>query len=126
MDLYASLVPFISRFPGVRSVHVELPHDAELRALPCVDLQPAGPAGRTPALQGLGVDSVFIDVDLFVSPQMWLTGQAAALADNLRRYLSTYRDGMARAVDVGRPSRRPDRNPNIRRIGFTVEILTPA
>lgn len=126
MDVIAALVRFISQVEGVRAVYEEMPHDANPRRLPTVHLEAAGPARRSPALQGLGADQVGVDVNLYVSESMWRSGAAMELAQRLRISLSQFRDGHMRAVEVSRPEKWPDRNPKSRRIGMTVEVMVPA
>lgn len=126
MDVYGLLVSHIATLDSIAAVHVELPAGVDLDALPCVALHSAGPAQRRPALQGLGADVVGVDVHLYVGTTTWMTGQAHPLADALRRHLSRWRDGRAHVIDVTRPERLPDRNPNIRRLGMTADIIVPA
>lgn len=125
MDVYALLISYIAALPGIKSVHEDLTEGVDLGSLPCVAVHSAGPAQRRPALQGLGVDVVSIDVHLYISRSAWMKGQAYSLAEMLRRHLSVWRRGQIRAVDVSRPDRLPDRNPNIRRLGMTVDIHVP-
>lgn len=126
MDVYAELVQYIRGFQGIQSVQREMPHDFDLTTLPAVDLTDPGPAGRKPALQGLGFDEVDIDVDLYLSRTMWLSGAGETLAQNLRSHLSAFQTGRMKAVDVTRPHKRPDRNSSIRRLGMTITVLMPA
>lgn len=126
MDVYAALVQHIRGFQGIQSVQVEMPHGFDMKTLPAVDLTDPGPAGRKPALQGLGFDEVDVDVDLFISHTMWLTGGARALADDLRVHLMTFHTGRMKTVEVTRPSKRPDRNSSIRRLGMIITVLMPA
>lgn len=126
MDLFAELVTYIDQVPDVEAVHVDLEHGVRLQQLPCVALYSAGPAARHPAAQGLGADTVSIDVELFISPFMHHDGSGHQLAQQIRSHLARFRSGMARAVDVSRPARRPDRNPDVRRLGMTVDIIVPA
>lgn len=125
-DVYAALVTHLSQLGQVGSVYREAPHDADLGTLPAIDLQDPGPAGRKPAWQHLGVDEVDIDVDLYVTRTMWLRGQADPLADTIRTHLYRFRAGRMKAVEVSRPTKRSDRNPEIRRLGMTVTVLVPA
>lgn len=127
MDVYPALITHIAEFPGVVSVYVEMPHNFEAKtALPVVQLEPAGPARRAPSLQGLGADYVGVDVNLYVSPEQWRAGESMVLAHKLRAHVYRFRAGLARAVEVSRPEKWPDRNPYTRRIGFSAEILLPA
>lgn len=126
MDLYAALVVYLKDFPGVASVQREMTHDFELALLPAIDLVDPGPAGRKPALQGLGFDAVDVDIDLYFSRASWMSGAGDALARDLREHLSSFRFGRMKAIEVSRPHKRPDRNSNIRRLGFTVTVLMPA
>lgn len=126
MDIYPPLVAHIAEFPGVESVHVELPHDFTSKPLPAVQLESAGPARRAPSLQGLGADLVGVDVNLFVSPAQWRAGDSMVLAHQLRAHIYRFRAGLARTTEVSRPEKWPDRNPHTRRIGLTAEILLPA
>lgn len=126
MDPLAALVTYLAGVPGIASVHVELPHDEQLRSLPCIDLQPAGPAARHPALLGLGFDTQDIDVDLYVSAGDWRRGLARPLATRVRVHLDRFRSGPMAAVGVTAPHKLPDRNPDIRRLGMTVSVRLPA
>lgn len=126
MDVYAALVAYISKLDGIGAVYVEVPHGAIPSRLPVVHLESAGPARRTAALQWLGADQVGVDVNLYVSESMWKTGAATELARDLRAHLYNFRAGQARAVEVSRPEKWPDRNPKSRRLGMTVEVLLPA
>lgn len=125
-DIYAALITHLSHLEQVGSVYRELPHNADLGTLPALDLQDPGPAGRKPAWQGLGWDAVDIDVDLYITRTMWLQGLADPLANTIRHHLYTFRAGQMRAVEVTRPTKRSDRNENIRRLGMTVTVLVPA
>ncbi|MCT1450645.1 hypothetical protein [Corynebacterium sp. p3-SID1194] len=126
MDIYPALVAHIAQFAGVDSVFVELPHDFASKHLPAVQLESAGPARRAPFLQGLGVDAVGVDVNLYVSPEQWRAGTSMVVAHKLRAHLYQFRSGRARATEVSRPEKWPDRNQYTRRIGLTAEILVPA
>lgn len=126
MDPFAALVPYLNAVPGVATVHVGLPHDAEMRTLPCIDLQPAGPAARHRSSAGLGFDTQDIDVDLYVSASDWKLGRASPLASQVRAHLDRFRAGLIVAVEVTTPQKLPDRNPNIRRMGMTVSVRLPA
>lgn len=126
MDVFALLVPHIARLDGVVGVYEELPHDAVPGKAPLVHLESAGPARRAPSLQGLGADQVGVDVNLYVPEAMWKSGAAMPLALRLRSHLYDFRSGAARAVEVTRPEKWPDRNPHTRRLGMTVEVLLPA
>lgn len=126
MDLYAELVKHVRGFGGIASVQREMPHDFDLKKLPAVDLTDPGPAGRKPALQGLGFDVVDVDVDLYMDRAMWMSGAGDQLAQQLRKHLSTFRSGRLKAFEVSRPYKRPDRNSSIRRIGMTVTVLMPS
>ena len=126
MDVFALLVPYIARLDGVAGVYDELPHGALPDRAPLVHLESAGPAQRAPSLQGLGADQVGVDVNLYVPEAMWKSGAAMPLAHSLRAHLYDFRAGAARAVEVTRPEKWPDRNPKTRRLGMTVEVLLPA
>lgn len=126
VDVFAALVPYLANVPGVAAVYEEIPHGAISERLPLIHLESAGPARRSPSWQGLGADLVGIDVNLYVSEAMWSSGAAMELAFELRAHLATFRRGLARAVDVSRPEKWPDRNPNSRRIGMTIDVLLPA
>ncbi|HAT1303608.1 hypothetical protein ACL1F6_08340 [Corynebacterium striatum] len=106
-------------------VFVDLPHGFELEELPTIGLFTVGPAERRPGLNVLGVDVEDIDVDFFVSPLMWETGEAVKLANIVRLFLYRFRDGPVRVLDVSRPERRVDRNPKVRRLGMTVTFASP-
>lgn len=127
MDIYPPLVAHIVEFPGIAAVYVEeMPHDFEREALPAVELRSSGPARRAPSMQGLGVDSVGVDVNLYVSPEQWRAGESMIIAHKLRAHIYRFRAGLARATEVSRPDKWPDINTNTRRIGLTAEILVPA
>ena len=126
LDVLAALVADLSEVPELRGVFVELPHGRLHGPLPVVHLESAGPARRLPSLQSLGVDSVGVDVNLFISERDWKTGLGTALAGQLRSRLSTFRCGLARAVDVSRPELWPSLNDSTRRLGMTVEVMVPA
>ncbi|MGX9138472.1 hypothetical protein [Corynebacterium striatum] len=106
-------------------VFVDLPHGFELEELPTIGLFTVGPPERRPGLNVLGVDVEDIDVDFFVSPLMWETGEAVKLVNIVRLFLSRLRDGPVRVLDVSRPERRIDRNPKVRRLGMTVTLASP-
>lgn len=126
MDVFAALTRYLAAFDGVRAVYDDVPHNAIPKYLPLVHLESAGPARRAPALQGLGVDQVGVDINLVIPESMWRSGAGVELAQRLRVYLSQFRDGHMRAVEVTRPEKWPDRNPKTRRLGMTVEVLIPA
>lgn len=126
MDPYAELVKYLTTIETIKSVHVELPHDAELRVMPCINLVSAGRAQRQPSMQGLGIDIQDIDVDVYVDDLTWKKGDAFRIANLVRLRLTGFRVGMMRAVEVSRPDKLPDRNANIRRLGMTVSVLLPA
>lgn len=126
MDVIAALTRHIAQLDGVKAVYDEVPHNAIPNMLPLVHLESAGPARRAPALQGLGVDQVGIDVNLVVPESMWRSGVAAELAQRLRLHLHQFRAGHMRAVEVSRPEKWPDRNPKTRRLGMTIEVMIPA
>lgn len=104
----------------------ELPDTKALRKLPALHCFVVGDGRRRPAHNGLGVDDVDVDVELFISPLDWKTGRAHDVADALRRYLAgVYGEGV-RVVDVSRPVRRPDLNPNVRRLALLVQLMVVA
>lgn len=126
MDPYAALVDHLDGLDVVSSVHVELPHDQELRQLPCINLVSAGPAQRQMTMQGLGLDIQDIDVEIYVDESTWVRGDALRIANFLRAKLSVFRLGRMHVTEVTRPDKLPDRNPSIRRLGMTVSVLVPA
>ncbi|KAA8723584.1 hypothetical protein [Corynebacterium phocae] len=127
MDIYAALAPHLAKCPGIESVYVNLPHDARFTKLPAVHLQSAGPARRLPATQGLGVDVVGIDIDLYVPESMWQAGRGMALAEIVRRHTNSFRAGVSHCWDVSRPEMLPvTRSADYARIGMTAEIAVPA
>lgn len=126
MDIIAELVKYISQIDGINAVYEEVPHNAIPKNLPVVHLESAGPVRRVPALQHLGADQVGVDVNLYVSESMWKTGEGMRLAHRLRASMYDFRTGQARAVEVSRPEKWPDRNPKSRRIGMTIEVMLPA
>lgn len=126
MDPYAALVTYLDGLNLVASVHVELPHDEKLRALPCINLVSAGPAQRQMTMQSLGLDIQDIDVDIYVDESMWVRGDAHRIANLVRAKLSLFRVGRMHVTEVTRPEKLPDRNPSIRRLGMTVSVLIPA
>lgn len=123
-DPYAELVKYLAAAGQV--VYVELPHDAPLQRLPCIDLQPAGPDVRLGGLNTLGGDLVGIDVDLYIPAAYWKSGKAAQHAQALRHHLSQFRLQSMSVVDVTRPKKLPDRNENIRRLGMTATLAVIA
>lgn len=123
-DPYAELVSYLAAAGQV--VYVEIPHDAPLHRLPCIDLQPAGPDVRLGGLNTLGGDLVGIDVDLYVPVSYWQEGKAAQHARALRHYLSQFRLQSMSVVDVTRPKKLPDRNEHIRRLGMTATLAVIA
>lgn len=125
MDVYAELVSYLKAFPALRAVYEEMPHNAIPKHLPLAHLESAGPARRAPSWQGLGADLVGIDVNLYVPEAAWVSGAGMRLALDVRSYLHAFRCGPARAVEVSRPEKWPDRNPKSRRVGMTVEVLLP-
>lgn len=104
-----------------------LPAKFDKGALPRIQVQPLAQGQRVPALNTLGMDRVTYDVDVYVSPAMYNSGEAWALARRLRAHLSTLRspDGV-RALTVGVPEKRPAFNDSIYRLGFTLEVALPA
>lgn len=126
MDLYPELVSYLRCIEPIRAVYTELPHGVELTALPCINLVSAGPGRRLLSMQGLGVDAEDIDVELYIAEHMWQRGDAFPIAQKIRALLSQFRAGQAKALDVTRPEKLPDRNPSIRRLGMTVSIMLPA
>lgn len=123
-DPYAELVSYLHEAGQV--VYTELPHDAPLQRLPCIDLQPAGPDVRLGGLNALGGDLVSIDVDLYVPVAYWQAGKAAEHARALRHHLSRFRIQSMCVVDVTRPKKLPDRNEHIRRLGMTATLAVMA
>lgn len=119
------IVAFLSA-AGVAPVYADLPHDFELDTLPAVDLQSVGPARREAGLNVLGVDYVDIDVDYYCSARDFRVGLAMPRALQLRRFLARLNRGGVRAIEVSRPVRRPDRNPNVRRLSMTMTVAVPA
>lgn len=104
-----------------------LPANFDKAPLPRIQVQPLAPGQRVPALNTLGMDRVTYDVDVYVSPAMYNSGEAWALARKLRAHLATLRtpDGV-RALNVGVPEKRPAFNDSIYRLGFTLEVALPA
>lgn len=123
-DEYAVLIAHLSQH-GL-PVYLELPHGFEARGEPVLWVQPVGPASRSPALNKLGFDRIGLDVDLLAGADFWATGQANLLMHSVRQRLTGLRTDGFRVLDVGRPVVRPDWNPDIRRIGLTVELAVPA
>ncbi|APT85320.1 hypothetical protein CAQU_09865 [Corynebacterium aquilae DSM 44791] len=104
----------------------ELPHSFELTKLPALHVHEIGPAARSPALNTLGVDVQDVDLEIFVTPEMWDSGEAHDLAHRLRSWLMHRSRGAFRIQDIGRPIRRPDINEAVRRYAFTIRIALPA
>lgn len=123
-DPYAELVRQLGAQRQV--VYVELPHDAPLDHLPCIDLQPAGPGSNRSGLNNLGGDLVGIDVDLYVPYAYWADGRAEQHARALRHFLSHLHLPDMAVVSVTRPQKLPDRNERIRRLGMTATIAIKA
>ena len=124
VDNFALLVKALGdNFPY--PVHVNLPHDFEIKDLPTIALFSAGPAERRPGLNVLGVDVEDIDLHFFVSPGMLRSGEAMKAAAVVRLFLSQLRVGETRVLDATRPERMLDRNPRVARIGFTASIASP-
>ena len=104
-----------------------LPANFDKAPLPRIHVQPLAPGQRVPALNTLGMDRVTYDIDVYVSPSMYNSGQAWELARRLRAHLSTLRtpEGV-RALSVGVPEKRPAFNDSIYRLGFTLGVALPA
>ncbi|AKN59589.1 hypothetical protein [Corynebacterium phage LGCM-V6] len=107
-------------------VYSELPHDFEEKRLPALWIQHVGPAARRQAINSMGIDYVDLDIDLFVSLDMWHTGAAMELAQEVRAHVHRFREGMLKVLDAGRPIARPDFNSVIRRYGLTITVAVPA
>ncbi|UWE87248.1 hypothetical protein NY054_07145 [Corynebacterium diphtheriae bv. mitis] len=73
-----------------------------------------------------GIDYVDLDIDLFVSLDMWHTGAAMELAQTIRTHMHRFREGMLKVLDTGRPEPRPNFNSTIRRCGLTITVAVPA
>lgn len=126
VDHFSLLAKFLHAQTGF-PVYVDLPTGFELKSLPSIGLSFVGTAERRPGLNVLGIDVEDVDVDLFVSPAMWESGEAVKLAHRIRIMLEhdfSPQSGV-RVLGCSRPSRRPDRNPKIRRIGLTVSVASP-
>lgn len=125
MDVLAAIV---EKLQGVNDwpVYAELPHDFELAGLPAVDVWQVGPAERRAAMNALGADIVEFDVDIYTTPAMWNSGDAWKLANAARMELWRWWGASIHVVDASRPESRPDRNENIRRVGFTVSVMVAA
>lgn len=124
-DHFAQLSAFLGSTTDY-PVYVDIPHKFELGRLPAIGLYYVGPAERRPALNSLGIDMEDIDVDIFIPKKTWVTGEAFKLAQLLRMQLYQFRTDDSRCLEVTRPTRRPDRNPTIRRLGMTVTVASPA
>ncbi|OWX99387.1 hypothetical protein [Corynebacterium diphtheriae] len=107
-------------------VYSELPHDFEEKHLPVLWVQHVGPAARRQAINSRGIDYVDLDIDLFVSLDMWHTGAAMELAQTIRTHMHRFREGMLKVLDTGRPEPRPNFNSTIRRCGLTIMVAVPA
>nr|WP_216606957.1 hypothetical protein [Corynebacterium ulcerans] len=107
-------------------VYSELPHDFEEKRLPALWVQHVGPAARRQAINSRGIDYVDLDIDLFVSLDMWHTGAAMDLAQKVRTHVHRFHEGMLKVLDTGRPEARPDFNSVIRRYGLTITVAVPA
>lgn len=123
-DVLAVLVSHLKSGPW--RVYAEMPHSFELKSLPAISIVQVGPSARSPALNGLGVDWIDFDCDLYIDHTQWVSGQAQRLADHLRQHLTQLHSGGVRFIDASRPEKRPDRNPNIRRLSVTVTVAVPA
>lgn len=123
-DIYAALVRHLGDQGQV--VYVEIPHNAPLGTLPCIDLQPAGPDSHQGGFNNLGGDLVGIDVGLYVPHAYWADGRAEQHAQALRHHLMTLRMTDLAVVDVSRPRKFPDRNEHIRHLGMTATIAVKA
>lgn len=123
-DALAALVSHIKSGPW--RVYAEMPHNFELKSLPAINVVQVGPSARSPALNGLGVDWMDYDCDLYVDHAQWASGQAQRLADQLRQHLTRLHSDGVRFIDASRPAKRPDRNSTIRRLSVTVTVAAPA
>ncbi|WP_311353784.1 hypothetical protein [Corynebacterium pyruviciproducens] len=108
------------------TVYADLPHDVELRAFPCAGLTVVGPATTRHAFNAPGLDLEDIDVDVYSTPAAFTTGALFRQALSLRIHLLHLHRDKTSVIAASRPQRRPDRNPKIRRIGFTVTVAGPA
>lgn len=107
-------------------VYSEMPHDFDGKHLPALWVQHVGPAARRQAINSRGIDYIDLDIDLFVSLEMWHTGKAMELAQMVRMHVHRFREGMVKVLDTGRPEPRPDINSTIRRYGLTITVAVPA
>lgn len=119
-DVYRELVKQLSTAGQV--VYVEVPHNAPLDKLPCIDLQPAGPGSNLGAFNALGGDLVDVDVDFYAPVDYFNSGMAYEHASAIRSFLSKIRLPGFNVVAVTYPISLPDRNPRIRRLGMTATV----
>lgn len=125
VDELAVLVGHLSA-TGVGPVVVE-PEPGSIGAkLPTVAVFAVGRPQANHGFNTLGVDEVEYDVDVYVSALSWQKGEAVPIAGALRKHVASLQHSGVRAVAVSRPIRRPDPNPKMRRLGFTVTLRTAA
>lgn len=120
-DVFADLVVLLSDVGGA-PVFMGLPHDFEKDHLPVINIVPLG-GGTTTLFQGGPVDELHVDVELFFSPDEYVSGRAMVWAARVRRALFMARVGRTIVRGTSRPLPVPDSNNVVRRVVFTAFVV---